>query len=201
MTGWGYKVSPYSLIHLNIMKYKYYYLFFLLFYSTHTFADSSIQLISHKNKSCTIDIYHYTGADSKSLLKVKSFDNNHQRCNINNKSLSNILDKDLHVSIETNTLSDFGSIFLGRLISYRWLSDYLLQTAKNDKNWDALHGKPLKGSSNQYVNATLHIATLLKPLSYVLNKHSYKLSGVSCEKILINRQGLPFDGMCWLLIQ
>jgi hypothetical protein len=67
--------------------------------------------------------------------------------------------------------------------------------------WDKGSGKPVKGSVNKYVSALLYSKELLEPFSLAVNKNSYEITGVSCEKILINKEKLPYDGICWVSIR
>ncbi|HUH66804.1 MAG TPA: hypothetical protein VLZ07_10265, partial [Syntrophales bacterium] len=43
----------------------------------------------------------------------------------------------------------FTSLFIGRLIDYPWLSQYLAITARKDRKWNAKRGKPVTLNVNQ----------------------------------------------------
>lgn len=182
-------------------KHTYTYLAFLLLFTADIYAGVRVQLFEEKNASCNIKAYHDAVPGESGVIVLKSFDTKDDKCEITQDKAINALDNAINNYKVRNDLSEITSIFLGRLISYKWLSDYLLKSSITNKNWNVQKGRPRNGTSNKYVNSLMYRSNILEPFSLVLSKYDYKMSGVSCEKILINKEKLPFDGMCWLTIQ
>jgi hypothetical protein len=104
----------------------------------------------------------------------------------------------------------YTSMYLGRLIDYPWLCDYLAVTAYNDPRWDRKKGKPVSMDLYKYVKAILSSREVLSPFEEAFGDSGYTVSGVTIEKVLVGRlsdvplyQGkvlpgkVPFDAMVW----
>ncbi len=72
---------------------------------------------------------------------------------------------------------------------------------ENNSNWSKPNGRPVKGTANDYVNSLLNTGDIFRPVSGILSRYNYSMSGVYCEKVLVFRDGTPFDAMCWLQVE
>lgn len=180
---------------------KYIYLAISLAYATNIWAGISVPLYAGKDTSCNLKVFHDAAPGEAGTIAIKLFDVERNKCDLTKEKAARALDKALNNYKSRNNLSGIASIFLGRLINYKSLSDYLVKASKANKDWNNKNGRPAKGSNNKYVNYLLYSSNILDPFSAVLSKHNYKILGVSCEKILINEEKLPFDGMCWISVQ
>jgi len=95
------------------------------------------------------------------------------------------------------------SIGLGRLISYPELTDSLKTMAAADTTWDKIKGKG-QPNDNAVAARLLHKSPGVAPLRAVIERHGYRLTGVSVEKVLVTASEgsrLPFDAMTWLIVE
>ncbi len=108
----------------------------------------------------------------------------------------------------------FNSIFLGRVIDYPWLSDFLIRQALRDSAWSKKQGRPRRQNINTYVARLAGKHPFIEKLNSVLANIHYKITGVSVEKVLVGRYrqlhdytgpefkgGAPFDAQIYLLLQ
>ena len=113
--------------------------------------------------------------------------------------VTSVLEQALAKYKSNSDLAEISSIFLGgRLLSYPWMREYLTKASAKNNEWNIKTGKPRHGNSNAYVNNLLYSDKLLESFSAALKKFDYRITGISCEKILVNKNKLPEDGMCWL---
>jgi len=187
--------------HLMMHKLKYVFLVLLLTFSAELCAGVSNQLYEEKEVSCKLKVFHDAVPGENGVLVIKLFDAQRHDCDISREKAVKALDMALINFKNRNDLAEISSVFLGRLISYKWLSDNLLRMSKDNAAWNVRNGRPVKGTKNNYVNSLLHSSDILQPFYLILSKNNYKVSGISCEKILVNKEKLPFDGMCWITLQ
>jgi hypothetical protein len=134
-----------------------------------------------------------------------------------------LVDKDSMLSVLSEAFSEtrlskiegaFTSLFIGRLIDYPWLSQYLALTAQKDKKWNAKKGKPLVLNVNQYVSGVLSQKEVVAQIETIVAKSGYQVSGVSVEKVLVGglrevpqyagdrAVGLfPYDAQVWFRLE
>ncbi len=104
----------------------------------------------------------------------------------------------------------YSSLFIGRLVDYPWLSQYLATAAYRDGGWNAKKGRPAALDINRYVAQVLFNKELLAPVAAVLATGGYRITGVSVEKVLVggfrevpSYQGkmapgrVPYDAQAW----
>lgn len=109
----------------------------------------------------------------------------------------------------------YRSIFLGRIVDYEWLSRHLAEAAARSAGWSGATGKPKAGATpNSVVARLLADAEILAAASAAAEPAGYRVTGVSCEKVLVSGSGLealqpdwvpagarlPFDALCWLML-
>lgn len=150
---------------------------------------------------CELTISHDTvvGFDGVIIIRFRTKD--YKPCLVSKEKLSENLDKALQY-FKSNKLTEVTSVFLGgKLSSYPWMTEYLISRSKVSNEWNSILGKPISGHANTYVSKVLNSDTILKPFLMPLSKHQYEIMGIDCEKIMINSDKLPYDGLCWISIK
>ena len=92
------------------------------------------------------------------------------------------------------------SIALGRAVQYPWLSDLIRQTAANDAAWRARAAASPPSARDRQLDALLRQPAVLQRLAAPFEGTPYRLAGVTYEKVLWNREGLPYDAQLWLRV-
>lgn len=105
------------------------------------------------------------------------------------------------------------SLFLGRAMSFPWISRHLADAALHSAAWDARRGKARRsGSENGVVAGLLSSEAFRARLGAPLAGSSYVVRAVSVEKVLVGpahalssdptavRRRVPYDAMLWLQI-
>lgn len=108
----------------------------------------------------------------------------------------------------------YSSLFIGRLIDFPWLSQYLALAAYKDREWNREKGKPAAMGINKYVATILGRREVTSQIEEAFGDSGYRVTGVSVEKVLVGgfrdvplyegerRSGkVPFDGMVWFRLQ
>ena len=175
---------------------------FLLALSTVAFAGITELLHKASYGECTLTVMHDAVPGEKGVIVLRPGNRAGSACKLARPQAAEVLDKALQKYESSNDLAEITSVFLGgRLISYPWISEYLVNVSENNPGWNRATGKPEQSSINQYVNNILYTNDILAPFSQALQNHGYKITGISCEKILVNKDKLPYDALCWILIK
>jgi hypothetical protein len=108
----------------------------------------------------------------------------------------------------------YTSLFLGRLIDYPWLCEYLVASAYKDPRWDKNKGKPVSMDINKYVSTILSSKEVTAQFEDAFGDKGYRIKAVSVEKVLVGgfrdvplHQGemapgkVPFDAMIWFRLE
>jgi hypothetical protein len=108
----------------------------------------------------------------------------------------------------------YSSLFIGRLIDYPWISQYLAVAAHNDAAWDARRGKPRTGGINSYVATLLSRQEITAPVDEALAGAGYRVISVTVEKVLVGgfrevplyqgkmaRGKVPYDAQVWFRLR
>jgi hypothetical protein len=108
----------------------------------------------------------------------------------------------------------YSSLYIGRLIDYPWLSQYLAVTAHKDPAWDKKKGKPVNLDLYKYVNNLLSQKAVAGEIDMALAARCYKVNAVTVEKVLVGGlrevplyQGdmapgkVPYDAMVWFRLK
>lgn len=105
------------------------------------------------------------------------------------------------------------SIGLGRAVDYPWISEYLVQAARDSVRWDARSGRALTRGDNAFVASLLSSPEFIERLQAPFAGSGYSVESVSVEKVLVGDypdQGashhqrllkLPFDAQVWLTLK
>lgn len=104
----------------------------------------------------------------------------------------------------------YSSLFIGRLIDFPWLSQYLAAAAYRDRAWNRAKGKPAGADVNRYVAAILARREVTALIEETFGNSGYRIVGVTVEKVLVGGFGhvplyqgemhsgkVPFDAMVW----
>jgi len=134
------------------------------------------------------------------VISVKVDKNNTGDCEVSSVQLVKAISESIRVYKSRNNKLVLKNIFIGRIYKYPHLSKFLQTSAENDRRWNRENGKPDKGHVNYYVNKILYSKQLMKTVISELNILGISLTGISCEKVLINKNKLPYDAMCWLKV-
>jgi hypothetical protein len=105
-------------------------------------------------------------------------------------------------------------LFLGRLIDYPWLCEYLATSAYKDPRWDRKKGKPLSMGLYKYVSAILLSREVTAQFDETFGNSGYRIKSVTIEKVLVGGfhnvplyQGkrvpgkVPFDAAVWYILE
>lgn len=174
----------------------------LLFIAGASFAGVTNVLYETVGGHCKVTVSHDAVVSQPGVLIIRPLSNGEDSCSINEKQVVETLNLALEKFRARADLVPIASVFLGgRLIAYPWLSQYVIRDAQKNKKWNAGMGNPVGMTSNAYLNQVLFTGQALKPFASVLKQFHYEITGVSCEKVLINEDGLPYDAMCWLQVR
>lgn len=171
------------------------------FFTLNALAGVNTVLYENYTEHCNITISHdaVKGSTGTIIIRPRTADYNY--CRLPKEQLSNHLNNALKTLSNKKNLTEITSLFLGRLKSYHWMRDHLIRESVNNEKWNKELGKAINESNIKYVNALLKNKYVLETFSRPLNKHSYKITDISCKKVLINKDKLPYDAMCWLSIK
>lgn len=136
------------------------------------------------------------------------------RCHATKESVQRTL-KDVFSTADPPKLQGvYTSLYLGRLIDFPWLCEYLALTAYNDSRWDKKRGKPVSMDLHRYVSAVLSNREVLSQFEEAFGDSGYAVTAVSVEKVLVGRLGdvplyqgsvkpgkVPFDAMVWFRLE
>ncbi|MGJ0484231.1 MAG: hypothetical protein ACR65R_06800 [Methylomicrobium sp.] len=186
-------------------------LLWLLLISPTSAWSQDTTIISAPAGECTLGIE----ADEKwHTLRLRAHHPRYQSCNIDQEAVLSLLASAFATTEPPALQGEYASLFIGRLIDYPWLSHYLAETAHRDKRWNRKKGRPVSMEINRYAAELLFNPDLLKPIQTELNKHGYRITGISVEKVLVggtsdlpgpvrkNLKGrLPFDAQVWFQLQ
>ena len=108
----------------------------------------------------------------------------------------------------------YTSLFLGRLIDYPWLCEYLAVYAYKDPQWNKDKGKPMSMDLYKYVSAILSKKEIISQFEDASGDGGYTIMAVTLEKVLVGHfsdvplyQGkmlpgkVPFDAVVWLRLE
>jgi hypothetical protein len=190
----------------------YIFCFMLVFPLAGTSASSQDQAIVSSNVGeCTLTV---EANDQWHSLRLRAYHPQGRGCHIDKDSMLSALSAAFVKSGSPKLAGSYSSLFIGRLIDYPWLSQYLASAAYKDDGWDAKRGKPVAMDINRYVAQLLSRKELLAQLETVFAEGGYRIIGVSAEKVLVLGfrevplyQGdmapglVPFDAMVWFRLE
>lgn len=108
----------------------------------------------------------------------------------------------------------YDSLFLGRLIDYPWLCEYLAVSAYKDPRWVKNKGRPVSMDLYKYVSTILSRREVISQFEDIFGTSGYRIKAVILEKVLIgsfrdvplyrgkmSRGKVPFDAQVWLRLE
>jgi hypothetical protein len=159
-------------------------------------------------EDCTLSVEANT---TWRTLRLRAHHPQGRYCRIDKATFLKILSKGFATSHRAWDGAPYTSLFIGRLIDYPWLSQFLAESAAADRaGWDLARGKPTGRAINAYVAKQLDRPEILQEIKDIFAHASYQVAGVSVEKVLVGsfaevpgsnptqRKGkVPFDAMAW----
>jgi len=143
-------------------------------------------------------------------LRLRALHPQYKNCHIDRDSMLQILGRALSDDAVARPEGAYSSLFIGRIIDYPWLSQYLATAAWRDRGWNSKRGRPRSAEINTYVAALLSRRELLAQLTPAFCDSGYEIVGVNVEKVLVgtfrdvpDHSGavqagrVPFDAMLW----
>ena len=143
-------------------------------------------------------------------LRLRAHHPKYKDCHIDKDSMLSVLSAAFSKDDSPKLCGSYSSLFIGRLIDYPWLSQYLATTAYRDRGWDSKKGKPIAMNINKYVSQLLFGKELMAQIEPVFEKGGYRVAGVTVEKVLVEGfrevpfyQGqmhpgrVPYDAQVW----
>ncbi len=146
-------------------------------------------------------------------LRIRVLHNSGGRRTVSEDKFYTFLDSAFVSLAEKADTVEYGSLFLGRVLEYPWISRFLADTSLRDPGWQNDKGKPVKGHANTFVRKVLSNAPVFSSITTRLTIIGYRMSGVSVEKVLISQEKpehlpswidpankVPYDAMIWLTL-
>jgi hypothetical protein len=147
-------------------------------------------------------------------LRLRAHHPKYRECHIDQNSVVAVLSTAFSKTESPMLEGIYSSLFIGRLIDYPWLCQYLATTAFSDRGWDSKKGKPTALGINKYVAQLLFRREVVTPIDTALGKGGYKVAGVTVEKVLVGGfhevpfyQGtmhpgrVPYDAQVWFRLK
>jgi hypothetical protein len=108
----------------------------------------------------------------------------------------------------------YSSLYIGRLIDYPWLSQYLATIAYRDPRWDKKRGKPTVLDINKYVANILFRKEITVQIEEAFAGSGYSVISTTVEKVLIGDfrsvplydgevvpGKVPYDAQVWFRLE
>jgi hypothetical protein len=108
----------------------------------------------------------------------------------------------------------YSSLYIGRLIDYPWLSQYLATAAYRDTQWDKKRGKPIALDINKYVANILSRKEITVQIEEAFAGSGYRVISTTVEKVLIGDfrsvplyegemapEKVPYDAQVWFRLE
>jgi hypothetical protein len=147
-------------------------------------------------------------------LRLRAHHPKYKGCHIDEASMVSVLSAAFSKTDSPKIEGNYSSLFIGRLIDYPWLSEYLATTAHRDRGWNSKKGKPAAMDINKYVSQLLFKKELMAQLWAVLEKGGYRVTGVTVEKVLVggfrevplyhgemHPGRVPYDAQVWFRLE
>jgi hypothetical protein len=109
----------------------------------------------------------------------------HPECYATKESMQEVLKAAFSKTDHPKIEGVYSSLFLGRLIDYPWLCEYLAVSAYKDPRWDKKKGKPMSTELYKYVSAVLSNSGVTSQFENAFGDSGYRIRAVMLEKVLI----------------
>lgn len=122
-------------------------------------------------------------------------------CSLSQQQTLDLLSTALNAHKQTNDTESYDSLTLGNIENYAWIQHYLIETAKQDKDWAKTVGKSSKPQiKNNYVSSVLSSAEIINVFNLAGNKYGYRFSSITCEQVFVSYKNLPTNAICSIKI-
>jgi len=158
------------------------------------------------------------------LLRVEADDESHTlrlrvlpeypECHISKYAMQSILRAAFSKPDPPRLEGTYSSLYIGRLIDFPWMSQYLAVKAYKDEGWNRAKGKPLSMDINKYVATLLSRKEVTAEIEETFGDSGYRILSVSVEKVLVGRLGdvplyegemaigkVPYDAQVWFMLE
>ncbi len=176
-----------------------------------TAASPEDVVISFNVGECTLSV---ESNGREPTLRLRAHHPKYKGCQIDQEAMLSALRAAFLKAEEPKLEGSYASLFIGRLIDYPWLSQYLATTAYRDRGWDSKKGKPIAADMNQYVSRVLSAKELIAPVEATLAEGRHRVTGVMVEKVLVggfrevpfyrgkmSPGRVPYDAQVWFRLQ
>jgi hypothetical protein len=174
-------------------------------------SSQDVVIVSLKAGECELTV----GSNDKwNTLRLRPHHPKYKDCHITRDEMVLALNQAFLKTDSPKLEGSYSSLFIGRLIDYPWLSQYLATTAYRDRGWDSKRGKPAAMDINRYVSQLLFRKELIAQIVAPFVKGGYRIVGVTVEKVLVGgfREvplfqrkkfpgKVPYDAQVWLRLE
>ena len=174
-------------------------------------SSQELVIVSSKAGECDLTV---ESNEKWHTLRLRAHHPKYKGCHIDKNSMLSVLSAAFLKNDSPKLEGSYSSLFIGRLIDYPWLSQYLATTAYRDHGWDSKKGKPVAMDINKYVSQLLFRKELMAQIETVFEKGGYRVVGVTVEKVLVGGfrevpfyQGemhpgrAPYDAQVWFRLE
>jgi hypothetical protein len=195
---------------MRTWRFSFYLIVLLLPFCSLTAANQERVILAVESGKCTLRVE--ADDEFRSMrLRILPEDSG---CYCSKEEMKSILQSAFAKDASRNLNGLYKSLFIGRLIDYPWLCEYLASAAYRDRMWDTKKGKPLSMGINRYIGALLSKKEILAPLEEAVAGHGYRIVSASVEKVLVGgfrdipqykgpkaAGKVPFDAMVWFSLE
>ncbi|MBM4277179.1 MAG: hypothetical protein FJ130_04755 [Deltaproteobacteria bacterium] len=174
-------------------------------------SSQDMVIVSLKAEECSLTV---ESNDKWRTLRLRAHHPKYKGCHITREEMVLALEEAFLKTDPPRLEGTYSSLFIGRLIDYPWLSQYLATTAYHDRGWDSKRGKPAAMDINKYVSQLLFRKEWIAQIEGPFAKGGYRIIGVTVEKVPVGSfrevplfegkmsQGkVPYDAQVWLRLE
>ena len=167
-------------------------------------------ILSMEEGKCSLRV---EADDEARILRLRVYPG-HPECYATKDSVQKVLKAVFSKTDPPKLERVYTSLFLGRLIDYPWLCEYLAVYAHKDPRWDRKKGKPVSMDLYRYVSAILSNREVISQFEDAFGDSGYTIMAVTLEKVCVGHfsdvplyQGkmlpgkVPFDAVVWLRLE
>jgi hypothetical protein len=135
-------------------------------------------------------------------------------CHISKDTMLSVLKAAFSKTEPPKPEGNYSSLYIGRLIDYPWLSQYLATAAYRDTRWNKKRGRPEALDINKYVANILSRKEITAQIEEAFTASGYRVISTTVEKVLIGNfrsvplyQGemppgkVPYDAQVWFRLE
>jgi len=174
-------------------------------------ASQENVIVSLKIGECSLTV---ESNDQWHTLRLRAHHPKYKGCHIDRDAMLSALSAAFLKTESPKLEGSYSSLFIGRLIDYPWLSQYLSVTAYKDNGWDSKRGKPVSMGINKYVSNVLSGKELMAQVEATFAKGGNRVVSTTVEKVLVGGfhevplyQGdihsgrVPYDAQVWFRLE